>query len=56
MVDVPYTPEVGERITSALRVSGCAMEGVEFYVDCGGVHVDVNYAHLTLTPQPRGAA
>lgn len=49
-VDAPYTPEVRDRITSALRALGCAVQWRKwgFYVDCGGAHVDVNYAPLTL--------
>ena len=49
-VDQPFTVEVRDRLTEALRGAGYAVQWRKWglYVDAAGVHVDINYAPLIL--------
>ncbi|MGC9170892.1 MAG: DUF6036 family nucleotidyltransferase [Thermoproteus sp.] len=49
-IDQPFTVEVRDRLTEALRGVGYSVQWRKWglYVDAEGVHVDINYAPLIL--------
>ncbi|RFA98266.1 DUF6036 family nucleotidyltransferase [Pyrobaculum aerophilum] len=50
VIDKPFTAEVRDSLTAALRNAGYLVQWRKWglYIDAGGVHVDINYAPLIL--------